>query len=150
MPQSFSSLVVHSVFSTKEREPLLVRDVRKPLHAYLSGVARNLKCPCYRARGVDDHVHLALALSRTITVANLVKTLKISSSKWLKDQSPQLREFAWQRGYGAFSVSPSHLDHLCDYIDNQEEHHQTLSFEDEYRTLLKKYDLDYDERYMWD
>lgn len=150
MPQSFSSLVVHVVFSTKDRAPLLVQSVRKPLHAYMAGTARNLGCPCYRTGGVDDHVHLAIALSRTITIAKLVEKLKTSSSKWLKGQSPELREFAWQRGYGAFSVSPNHLEPLCRYIDNQEDHHKTLSFEDEYRDLLNKYGLNYDDRYMWD
>lgn len=96
MPQSFSSLVVHVVFSTKDRTPLLVQPVRKPLHAYMAGVARNHGCLCYRAGGVDDHVHLAIALSRTITIAKLVEQLKTSSSKWLKGQSGELQQFAWQ------------------------------------------------------
>ncbi len=138
------------VFSTKDRSPTLGTAIRPALHAYLSTVARNADCECYRVGGVADHVHLAIRLSRTLTVAKLVEELKISSSKWLKTQSPELAGFAWQRGYGAFSVSPSDLEGLRHYIDTQEEHHCTRTFQDEYRAFLAKYGIDYDERYVWD
>lgn len=150
MPQSLSYLLTHIVFSTKDRAPVLDAPVRPPLHAYLATVARNVDCECFRVGGVADHVHLAVRLSRTITMAQLIEKLKTSSSKWLKTQSPALAVFAWQRGYGAFSVGPSDLDALLHYIDTQEEHHRTRTFQDEYCAFLKKYGIDYDERYVWD
>jgi len=150
MPQSLSFLLIHIVFSTKDREPVLDVAVRPALHAYLATVARNSDCECYRVGGVADHVHLAIRLSRTMTTAKLVEELKISSSKWLKCQAPELAAFAWQRGYGAFSVGPSDLDALRHYIDSQEEHHRTRTFQDEYRAFLIKYGIDHDERYVWD
>ncbi len=150
MPQSLSYLLTHIVFSTKDRAPVLDATVRPALHAYLATVARNVECECFRVGGVADHVHLAVRLSRTITMAQLIEELKTSSSKWLKTQSPALASFAWQRGYGAFSVGPSDLNDLLHYIDTQEEHHKTSTFQDEYRAFLTKYAIEYDERYVWD
>jgi putative transposase len=150
MPQSLSYLLIHVVFSTKDRTPALDTSVRPALHAYLGTAARNADCECYRLGGVADHVHLAIRISRTITIAKLVENLKTSSSKWLKTQSPTLAGFAWQRGYGAFSVGPSDLEALRGYIDTQEEHHRTRTFQEEYRAFLKRYGVDYDERYIWD
>lgn len=150
MPQSLSYLLTHIVFSTKDRSPLLDSATRPALHAYLATVARNSDCECFRVGGVADHVHLAVRLSRTLTMASLIEELKTSSSKWLKNQSATLTSFAWQRGYGAFSVGPSDLNALLHYIDTQEEHHRTRTFQDEYRAFLKKYGIDYDERYVWD
>ncbi|MFZ4593057.1 MAG: transposase [Verrucomicrobiaceae bacterium] len=129
---------------------MLDATVRPALHAYLATVARNVDCECFRVGGVADHVHLAVRLSRTITMSQLIEELKTSSSKWLKTQSPALAAFAWQRGYGAFSVGPSDLNALLHYIDNQEEHHRTRTFQDEYRAFLKKYGIEYDGRYVWD
>jgi REP element-mobilizing transposase RayT len=97
-----------------------------------------------------DHVHLAIRLSRTVTIADLIETLKTSSSKWLKTQSRELGGFAWQRGYGCFSVGPTDLDALCAYIDDQAEHHRTRTFQDEFRMFLKKYGVEFDEAYVWD
>ena len=148
MPQSLAHILVHLVFSTKDREPWLTPALRPSLHAYLAEVARNTCCGCYRVGGVFDHVHLAITLPRTVTVATVVEAVKTSSSKWIKTQSPAMSGFAWQRGYGAFSVGPSDRDALCSYIDNQEEHHRTRSFQDEYRTFLTKYGVPYDERYV--
>ncbi|NJN31548.1 MAG: IS200/IS605 family transposase [Synechococcales cyanobacterium RM1_1_8] len=150
MPQSLSYLLTHIVFSTKDRAPLLDATVRPALHAYLATVARNVDCECFRVGGVADHVHLAVRLSRTITMAQLVEKLKTSSSKWLKTQSSALASFSWQRGYGAFSVGRSDLDALLHYIDNQEKHHHTGSFQNEYRAFLTKYNIEYDERYVWE
>lgn len=150
MPQSLSYLLTHIVFSTKDRVPVVDATVRPALHAYLATVARNVECECFRVGGVADHVHLAVRLSRTITMAQLIEELKTSSSKWLKTQSPALASFTWQRGYGAFSVGPSDLNALLHYIDTQEEHHKTRTFQDEYRAFLKKYGIEYDERYVWD
>lgn len=150
MPQSLSFILVHIVFSTKDRAPLLDASVRAALHAYLATVARNADCECYRVGGVADHVHLAVRLARTVTTAKLVEDLKTSSSKWLKPQSAALATFAWQRGYGAFSVGPADLDKLRHYIDTQEEHHKTRTFQEEYRAFLNKYGMEYAERYVWD
>ncbi len=150
MPQSLSFVVIHVIFSTKERHPFLESDSRSKLHAYLAEVARNAGCECYRVGGVADHVHLGIRLSRTLTIAELIENLKTSSSKWLKTQSPSLATFSWQHGYGCFSVGPTDLDSLCAYIDKQEKHHQTRTFQDEYRMFLKKYGVEYDEAYMWD
>jgi REP element-mobilizing transposase RayT len=150
MPQSLSLVVVHIVFSTKDRFPCLDPATRPRLHAYLATVARNVKCEGYRVGGTSDHVHLAVRLSRMITVAGLVEELKTSSSKWLKRQRPELGRFGWQRGYGAFSVSPAELGSLVEYVNDQEEHHKVRTFEEEYLALLKESGVQYDARYMWD
>jgi len=128
MPRSLAFVLVHVIFSTKDRAPVLDASVRPALYAYLATVARNAKCECYRVGGVADHVHLAVRLSRMTTVAELVEHLKSSSSKWLKTQSPALSKFAWQRGYGAFSVGPADLNALIHYIDTQEMHHRKQNF----------------------
>jgi REP element-mobilizing transposase RayT len=150
MPQSLSFVLVHIVFSTKDRAPIREATILPALHAYLATVARNAGCDCYRVGGVADHVHLAIRISRTVTIAQLVEELKTSSSKWLKTQSPTLAQFAWQRGYCAFSVGPSDLEALRGYIDTQQEHHRTHTFQEEYRTFLKRYGVEFDERYIWD
>ncbi|WP_263364950.1 transposase [Edaphobacter acidisoli] len=125
-------------------------DVRPALHAYLATVARDAGCECFRVGGVADHVHIALRLSRTTNVAELVKQLKSVSSQWIKMQAPELKKFAWQRGYAAFSVGPTDLGALVEYIAGQEEHHRKRSFQDEMRAFLKRYGVEFDERYVWD
>jgi REP element-mobilizing transposase RayT len=150
MPQSLSLVIIHVIFSTKDRRALLDTDIRPKLHAYLATVARNAGCECYRAGGMADHVRLAIRHSRTLTIADLVENLKTSSSKWLKTQSADLAAFSWQRGYGCFSVGPADLNSLCAYIDRQAEHHRTRTFQDEFRMFLKKYRVEYDEAHVWD
>lgn len=150
MPQSLSVVVVHVVFSTKERWPFLGPDVRPKLHAYLATVARHAGCECYRAGGVADHVHLAIRLSRTLAIADLVENLKTASSKWIKTQSVDLAHFSWQRGYGCFSVGPTHVDSLCAYIDKREEHHRTRSFRQEVMAFLQRYGAHHEEARMFD
>jgi putative transposase len=150
MAQSLSLVLVHIIYSTKDRFPCLDPSTRPHLHAYLATGARNAKCEGYRVGGTADHVHLAVRLSRTTAIAGLVEELKTSSSKWLKMQRPELRRFAWQRAYGAFSVGPDELQALVTYVDNQLEHHRIRTFQDEYLALLKKYGVSYDERYVWD
>jgi putative transposase len=146
VPQSLTFLLVHIVFSTKDRHPW-IKDTAT-LHAYLATVARNLGCECYRVGGVADHVHLAIGLSRTITLADLVSKLKTSSSQWMKTQGSE--SFAWQRGYGAFTLGRSEFDGLMTYIDRQAEHHRKVTFQDELRTILQRYGIPHDERYLWD
>ena len=150
MPQSLSTIILHLIFSTKDRHPWLETGVREKAHAFLAGAVRQCDCEAYRVGGVADHVHLAVRLSRTLSVADLVKDIKTASSKWMKEQDASLQDFAWQQGYGAFSVGMSQKETLLNYIDIQEEHHQTTTFQDEYRDFLTKYGIDYDERYVWE
>jgi putative transposase len=148
MPQSLSNLLVHLVFSTKGRAPVLTTEIRRELHPYLAAVARNNGCPSLQVGGVDDHVHLLLALSRTLTIAQLVEHLKTGSSKWLKTKG--LDGFAWQGGYGAFSVSANDSAAVVAYIAGQEEHHRRYSFQEEFRSLMAEAGIEFDERYVWD
>jgi putative transposase len=150
MPQSLSVVLVHVVFSTKDREHWITPAIRPKLHAYLAAVARNLGCEAYRVGGVADHVHLGLTLPRTITQSDLVKELKTTSNQWLGKQAETFTEFAWQRGYGIFSIGKSQLSALVDCIANQEQHHQVKSFQDEFRELLNRYEVRFDEAYVWD
>ena len=150
MPQSLSNILVHLIWSTRDRRPCLDPSTREKTHAFLAGVVRQCDCEAYRVGGPTDHVHLAIRLSRTVSVADLVKDAKAASSKWLKTQGPEFADFSWQLGYGAFSVGMSQKEALLLYIYNQEEHHRTRSFQDEYRDFLSKYGIAFDERYVWD
>ena len=150
MPQSLSCVLVHLVFSTKNRKPLLTADVRAELFPYLSVVLNNDGCPSLRVGGVSDHVHLLFGLSRTRTQAQVVENVKTSSSKWLKTKGTDLAHFHWQAGYGAFSVTPSEANGVIEYIDRQEDHHRNTPFQDEYRRLLLTDGVEWDERYVWD
>jgi putative transposase len=151
MPQSLAQIYLHIVFSTKERWPFHHEmSIREETHKYLGGTCNNLDCPVLRVGGVADHVHILCRLGRTISVADLVRELKRESSIWLKTKTTPLADFHWQNGYGAFSVSPAHVEPLCDYIATQEEHHRVESFQEEFRRLLTKYGLEWDERYVWD
>ena len=147
MPQSLAKILVHTVFSTKERRPFL-RD--KELHRYLGGILTNLDCQPIIAGGVEDHVHLLCALSCTCGPAEMVKEAKRGSSLWLKTRGPDLQAFAWQNGYGIFSIGFSQIQSVRDYIAGQEEHHREVSFQDEFRQLLRRYEIAFDERYVWD
>jgi putative transposase len=151
MPQSLAQVWLHIVFSTKHRERFLYDPaIRNDVHAYLAATCKALDCPPVCVGGVADHVHVFCGLGRTITIADLVKNLKLESSKLIKLKTLNLADFYWQSGYGAFSVSPGHREGLCDYIRNQEEHHRTESFQDEFRRLMRKYGIEWDERYVWD
>jgi putative transposase len=151
MSQSLAKILVHCVFSTKERRPFL-RDssVTAELHRYLGGVLNELGCQSLLVGGVEDHVHLLFGLSRTRTPADTLRDLKRSSSAWLKARDSGLRDFAWQNGYGLFSVGFSQVDQVRRYIQTQPEHHRKVSFQDELRSILKRYEMRYDERYVWD
>ena len=140
MPQSLSRIIIHVIFGTKHRLPLVPKEKLSSLHTYLSGVCRKHDAEAYRVGGTENHVHIACRLPRTMTVAKLVERIKTSSSKWMKEGEFSSSTFQWQDGYGAFSISPSHLVSLMAYIDNQEEHHAQHSYEDEVRELAEKYD----------
>ncbi len=150
MSQSLSKLYVHLVFSTKHRETLLPRPLRERVHAYLATVLKNYDCPAVRVGGTSDHVHVLFRLSKNRALAQVVEEIKTTSSKWVKTQEPMLASFHWQSGYGGFSVSPAELGGLSEYIEQQEAHHTKLSFQDEYRQFLARYEVEYDERYVWD
>ncbi len=150
MPQTLGFVLIHLIFSTKDRMPLLREAVRLDLHAYLASVVRSAGCECYRVGGVADHVHLAIRLSRSMTVADLVAEVKVSSSNGSRAGDHGLGHFAWQKGYGVFSVSPADLGALSEYIDGQESHHAKRSFQEEFLGFLKRYGVDFDERYVWD
>jgi REP element-mobilizing transposase RayT len=151
MPQSLSAVYAHLIFSTKDRHPWL-RDpgLRGEVHAYLGGISKKLECPPIIVGGVEDHVHVVARLGRTISQAEWVKEVKRVSSAWIKKREAGLEGFTWQSGYGVFSVSASRLDALRDYVARQEEHHQRVSFQDELRVFLRKYDLEWDERHVWE
>lgn len=125
-------------------------ETRKQIHAYLAGICKQQDCPTLVIGGVEDHVHILCRLGKQIDLSALIRELKRDSSKWIKQQFPNLTKFYWQSGYGAFSISPAHVDALCKYIKNQEEHHRKESFQDEFRRLCNKYGIEVDERYVWD
>jgi REP element-mobilizing transposase RayT len=151
MPQSLARVVLHVVFSTKNRIPFLKdADLRSRSHAYLAGVLQNVHCEPILVNGAEDHVHILCNLSRTTTIADLVEEAKKNSSKWIKEQGPSCRDFFWQAGYGAFSVSQSNIEKVRDYVGNQAEHHRKVSFQDEFRMLCSKHGIEIDERYVWD
>jgi putative transposase len=151
MPQSLSNVLIHLVFSTKNRHPFLnTPNLRGTMTGYMVGTLRNIKCPSLIVNAVDDHVHILCSLHRTVTIAQLVENVKTSSSARIKEEGPALSNFHWQNGYGAFSVSPSNVEQVKEYIANQEEHHRKRSFQEEYRLMLERHAIEYDERYVWD
>ena len=150
MPQSLARLHMHLIFSTKNRTAWITDDVREALHAYLASVLSNLACTPMLINSVEDHVHLLFDLARTVSVSRCVEDLKKASSKWLKTMGPEFVGFAWQTGYGIFAVSESNVEPVREYIAKQREHHQKKSFQDEYRQILERHRIVFDERYLWD
>jgi len=150
MSQSLVKNYVHIVFSTKHRQPLIHPPYETELHSYLGGICKALECPVLAVGGYTNHVHILCMLSKKIALMQLLKEVKANSSKWMKTNDAALRNFFWQDGYGAFSVNPAEVDVVIKYINNQHAHHQKQSFKDEYRYYLEKYDITYDERYVWD
>ncbi len=151
MAQSLARLWTHLIFSTKNRFPFLTdKDLRSESHAYLAEMLRHQGCETLIVGGVEDHTHALLALSRTLSIASVVKEIKRTSCGWIAGTSQKMSKFYWQGGYAAFSVSQSNLAEVIRYIENQEEHHRRMTFQDEYRAFLKAYGVDYDERYVWD
>jgi putative transposase len=138
MAQSLSNVLLHVVFSTKQRRPWIDVAIEEELRKYIGGIRRELDCPSHRIGGTDDHIHIACSLSRTMTISKLVEEIKTASSKWIKTKGDQYGGFSWQNGYGAFSIGQSQLDDLKRYIANQREHHRRSSFQDEYRQLLAR------------
>jgi putative transposase len=150
MPQSLVKNYIHIVFSTKHRQPLIMPIIENELHAYLGGICKNLECFPIKIGGYTDHVHVLCNLSKKIALMKLMEEMKAHSSKWIKTKGDNFKDFYWQNGYGAFSVNPSELGRVTAYIENQHEHHAKQSFQDEYRLFLQEYQVEYDERYVWD
>jgi REP element-mobilizing transposase RayT len=148
MPQSLAKVLVHIVYSTKDRTPNLRREIRAELFPYTGGILRHIECPLLQIGGIEDHVHMLIRLPRTMTLAQVVEKTKTSTSKWLKTKG--LPDFAWQAGYGAFSIGANDIDRTVRYIQSQEEHHRKMSFQDELRALMAEAGLEMDERYAWD
>jgi putative transposase len=147
MSQSLAKILVHAVFSTKDRRPFLHdKIIREELHLYLGGALSSLECHPIIAGGVEDHVHLLCALSRARSAAEVVEEVKRGSAAWLKTKSPNLQEFAWQNGGGIFSIGFSQIKSARDYIARQEAHHRKVSFQDEFRQFLRRYEIEFDER----
>lgn len=150
MAQSLSFLLVHLIFSTKDRKPWFNDTIRPQIHAYLASVAGTGENYCFRVGGVEDHVHIALLLARNAEVAKTVERLKVSSSKWIKTKGQEFEQFRWQKGYAAFSVGPADREALLEYIDAQAVHHRKRDYQAEMRALFTKYGVAFDERFVWD
>jgi REP-associated tyrosine transposase len=150
VPQSLAKVYVHAIFSTKNREPLLLDEWREELFCVMGGAANNLGCQSLIVGGMPDHVHLLFQLGRTITIADAIGKIKSTSSLWINEKHVVAAKFQWQAGYGAFSVSQSNVEAVRTYIRNQAEHHKHQSFQDEFREWLRRYEIEWDERFVWD
>jgi putative transposase len=150
MPQSLANVLIHLIFSTKDRTPLILQDVEEELYCYLATACRSCHCPAHKVGGTSDHVHLVCSLARTATIAELLEAIKADSSKWIKTKGARYAGFAWQSGYGAFSIGQSQLTDVIRYVAQQKEHHRTRTFQDEFREFLTRYQIEHDERYVWD
>ncbi len=149
MPQSLSKVYVHIIFSTKNRQNLIDDNIENSLHDYLGGICKGLECNPVKIGGHKEHVHILCLLSRKVAQMNLVEELKKQSSKWIKTKDNVYSNFYWQDGYGIFSINPNQTDIVIEYIEKQHEHHKNNSFQVEFRDFLNKYNVGYDERYVW-
>ncbi|MDZ7288596.1 MAG: IS200/IS605 family transposase [candidate division KSB1 bacterium] len=150
MPQSLSKILVHVIFSTKHRQPLIRPEIETELFKYMASICREYESPALIINGTVDHVHILLSLSRKIALSDLLEKVKKSSSKWIKTKGAFYENFYWQNGYGAFSIGQSGVEAVKEYIAKQKERHRKKTFQEEYRAFLKKYQIEYDERYVWD
>ncbi|MBV9958152.1 MAG: IS200/IS605 family transposase [Acidobacteria bacterium] len=150
MPQSLVKMLVHLVFSTKNRARLITPEIEVELFGYIHGIVENNQSKLILANGTENHVHLLISLGKTMTISELVGDIKRDSSKWIKTKGSEFRDFHWQEGYGAFSVGQTQVREVMQYIARQKEHHAQRNFEDEFRYFLKKYEIEHDERYVWD
>ena len=150
MANTYTSLHYHLVFSTKNRERWITPEVEERIWAYLGGIAKENKMHPVQIGGIEDHVHVLLGAPASMAPSKIAQLIKGGSSAWIHDTFPNMRAFAWQDGYGAFTVSKSSISDVVAYIRGQREHHRTKSFQDEYLALLKKHEIQYDVRYLWD
>ena len=150
MPQSLSKVYVHITFSTKNRLNLINDSIKASLYEYIGGVCKGLECNPVKVGGHKNHVHVLCILSRKVAQMKLLEEIKKRSSKWVKTKGKSYSNFYWQDGYGIFSINPTETDKVIDYIQEQDKYHKHMSFQDEFRAFLKKYKVEYDERYVWD
>lgn len=150
MPQSFTKLYAHLIFSTKNRQPFLDETIRPRVHGYLATIVRSIDSPYVVVGGVADHVHILFDMGKMHAPVEFVERVKRESSKFVKTLGPRYGRFYWQRGYGMFSVSPTHLADVEEYVRTQQAHHEKRTFQEEYREFLDRYGIEYDERYVWD
>lgn len=150
MSQALAKIYLHLIFSTKNRERSIPDDIRADLHSYMGGILNGLGCSPIEINTEPDHVHVLFVMPRTETLSNVVGQLKKSSNDWLRNRDSKFQDFYWQGGYGVFSVSQSNVEEVRQYIRGQREHHKQVSFQDEFRTFLKRYEIEFDERYVWD
>ncbi|HEV3163540.1 MAG TPA: IS200/IS605 family transposase [Isosphaeraceae bacterium] len=150
MAQSLSSILIHLIFSTKNRHPWINEKVECDLHKYLTTVLHNQGSPALAINGTTDHIHILFALASTVRLRDVVEEIKKNPSKWIKTQGPEYQSFAWQAGYGAFSLGQSNINPARKYIAGQKEHHLNCTFQEEFRAFLVEYEITHDERYVWD
>jgi len=150
MSQSLSQIYLHIIFSTKNRHQSLTEDIQAQLFPYMATILREHGSAAYKVGGYLDHIHIACTLPKTKSPVDLISEVKISSTKWLKHTFEGMEDFGWQHGYGVFSFSQSHLESVVEYIVNQKAHHHKLSFKDEMVAFLEKYNVEYNEKYLWD
>jgi putative transposase len=150
MTQSLSKMYVHIVFHTKYNQPFILPEIENELYAYIGGIIKANQSIPIKIGGVSDHIHILAAMSKNISLAKFVEEIKRNTSRWIKTKGKEYQNFAWQGGYGGFSVSSSALNVVSRYIENQKEHHRKVSFKDEYVQFLQEYKIDYDEDYLWD
>ncbi len=149
MANTYTSVNVHFVFSTKNRAPLISANIQERLWSFMGGIARENQMKALCIGGVANHVHLLVSMPNTLSIAKGIQLIKGGSSTWIHTTFPNMGDFAWQEGYGAFSVSLSHLPETIAYIQNQAEHHRHKTFQEEYLAFLRKHDIDYNEKYLW-
>ncbi len=149
MAHTYYQLLYHLVWSTKERRPLITLDSQERLHEYLGGTFRDMRCHPILINGMPDHVHVCVEIPPTTSLSDLMKNVKVSSTKWVKQHFPTSKNFEWQEGYGAFSVSPSNKEAVFAYIKNQEAHHRKYDFKEEFLLLLKNHGIQFEEKYLW-
>ena len=150
MSHTYTKLLTHIIFSTKHRFPFIDPELGSRLFPYMGGIIRKLEGWPILINGIPDHVHILASLPPKLAVSDVLRTVKANSSLWIHEQFSSLEKFGWQTGFGAFSVSHRDLDIVRTYIANQEEHHRHITFQEEFLKLLKEYEIEYDERYIWD
>jgi putative transposase len=147
MTHTYTQLIYHLVWSTKNREPTILPVFQEQLYQYIGGTFRKMGATCLEIGGIADHIHILAGIPQTVAIATLIRDAKTSSTKWLCQNVRQSQRFAWQEGYGAFSVSHNHIDPVTQYIKNQAEHHKTITFREDFLTLLRKNGVKFDEKY---
>ncbi len=150
MAQSLAKIYLHIIFSTKNRGDFIKTEIETELYRYIAGILKNLECTAIKIGGTSNHIHILNTFSRTITISKILELVKKDSSKWIKTKGNDFNKFYWQNGYGVFSVSQSRVNKVKTYIESQKEHHKKKMFKEEYREFLKEYNIEYDERYVWD